>query len=63
MFVLEAGGGEDVGVEFGAGEEDGFCHFAEEEFEHEGREWDDGGSVDDVAEGFGELIVGDGVGR
>lgn len=63
MFVFEAGGVEDVGVKFGAGEEDGFGHFAEEEFEHEGREWDDGGSVDDVAESFCELDVGDGVGR
>jgi len=55
---LKAGGDELGGVDTGAREEGFIRHFAEGEAEGEGRRGEDGGAMDRVGQGAGELGVG-----
>jgi len=55
---LEAGGGEPGGVDTGAGEESFIGHFAQGDSEGKGRSREDGGAMDGMGEGAGELAVG-----
>jgi hypothetical protein len=59
---VEAGFPQSVGGNSTAGEEKFFCHFAEDEFCHEGWEWEESWPVKNGAEGFGEVEVGGGMG-
>ncbi|MEY3458220.1 MAG: hypothetical protein RL215_1377 [Planctomycetota bacterium] len=59
---IEAGFPESVRGDSGAGQEEFFGHFSEDEFRHEGREGKESWSVEYGAEGFREVEIGGGMG-